>query len=136
MSAVLFEVEGEHHILSVTRDVTAEREAERARQELEQALRQSQKLESVGVLASGVAHEFRNLLQVIQAYVDLLRKHSPPESSAAPFLRELDQAVGAGGHHGSRIQPKAEVGCGSTPTTSCGKWSPARAHAAEGIQLG
>jgi len=96
MSAVLFEVEGEHHILSVTRDVTAERKAERARQQLEQALRQSQKLESVGVLASGVAHEFRNLLQVIQAYVDLLRKGSPPESSAAPFLRELDQAVERG----------------------------------------
>jgi PAS domain S-box-containing protein len=103
MSAVLFEVEGEHHILSVTRDVTAERESERARQELEQELRRSQKLESVGVLASGVAHEFRNLLQVIQAYVDLLRKHAPPESSAGPSLRELDLAVERGVDITSRL---------------------------------
>ena len=112
MSAVVFEVEGEHHILSVTRDVTAEREAERARQQLEHALRQSQKLESVGVLASGVAHEFRNLLQVIQAYVDLLRKRSSPESSTAPFLRELDQAVERGVDVTARLlafSRKAEV---------------------------
>jgi len=96
LSAALFEVEGSPHILSVTRDVTAEREAERERRRLETALRQAQKLESIGVLASGVAHEFRNILQIIHAYVDLLRRRMPATSPAEPCLRELEHAVDRG----------------------------------------
>jgi PAS domain S-box-containing protein len=103
LSAVLFELEGGPHILSVTRDVTAEREAERERRRLEEALRQSQRLESVGVLASGVSHEFRNLLQTISAYVDLLRRRSPPDSPTEPFLRELEQAVERGADVTARL---------------------------------
>ena len=103
LSAVRFDLEGAPHILSVTRDVTAEREAERERRRLEEALRQSQKLESVGVLASGVAHEFRNLLQTISAYVDLLRRHSPPDSPTGPFLQELEQAVNRGADVTARL---------------------------------
>jgi len=103
LSAALFEVDGAPHILSVTRDITAEREAERERRQLEEALRQSQKLESVGVLASGVAHEFRNLLQIIHAHVDLLRRHSPPESATGPFLQQLEQAVERGADITARL---------------------------------
>ncbi len=112
LSAALFELGGAPHILSVTRDVTAEREAERERRRLEQALRQSQKLESVGVLASGVAHEFRNLLHTVRVYVDLLGQGAPPESAARPHLLQLERAVERGADLTSRLLAfgrKAEV---------------------------
>jgi signal transduction histidine kinase/CheY-like chemotaxis protein len=53
---------------------------------LERELRFSQKLEAVGRLAGGVAHEFNNLLTTIRVFADLLRESLPPGS---PLLQEV-----------------------------------------------
>jgi len=59
-------------ILGVSRDITARRRAEQERRDIETQLRQSQKLESIGTMASGVAHEINNPLTGIINYADLI----------------------------------------------------------------
>jgi len=58
-----------HHI----RDITQEKKEREERRELEEHMRQSSKLEAIGTLASGIAHEFNNLLQEIQSVGDILK---------------------------------------------------------------
>jgi len=59
---------------------------------LEQQFRQIQKLESIGQLAGGVAHDFNNILAVIQGYSHLLEDKIPAGSGAAEFLKEISDA--------------------------------------------
>ncbi|HDR05857.1 MAG TPA: PAS domain S-box protein, partial [Candidatus Marinimicrobia bacterium] len=58
-------------LLSITKDITKRKEAEIAQEKLEQQLFQTQKLESIGRLAGGVAHDINNMLSVISGYAEL-----------------------------------------------------------------
>jgi len=71
--------------VSVTRDLTE-------RHRLETQLRHSQKMESLGVLAGGVAHDFNNILQVILSYTNLLEESLPEDH---PNREELHQILSA-----------------------------------------
>src|SRR5262245_2030405 len=63
------------------------------RERLEPELRFAQKLEAVGRLAGGVAHEFNNLLTTIRVCSELLRQSMPPEPK---LLEEIDHIQRAG----------------------------------------
>jgi len=62
------------------------------RQLLETQLRHAQKLESVGRLAGGVAHDFNNILTVIQGHVGLLRANSHLTPDMAESLQAISRA--------------------------------------------
>jgi len=57
------------------RDLTQEQEAQRQLEEARSALGQAQKLEAIGKLTGGVAHDFNNVLQVVASNLQLLQPH-------------------------------------------------------------
>ena len=59
-------------ILGVVRDVSEQKRADDALRTLEEQFRQAQRLEAVGRLAGGVAHDFNNILTAISGYTELL----------------------------------------------------------------
>jgi PAS domain S-box-containing protein len=67
--------------------------AEEQRRRLEARVRNSQKLESLGVLAGGIAHDFNNLLTVVLSYADLARNQLPDDSPVRPLIKEIDRAA-------------------------------------------
>ena len=87
VSARMVEVEGEPHMLTMIRD-TSQRRA------LERQLAQAQKLEAVGRLAGGVAHDFNNIVTAILGHAEMAREVLAADSPAQEDLGQIIRASG------------------------------------------
>ena len=74
------------HFIAIKQDVTT-------RHDLEESLRQSQKMESIGRLAGGIAHDFNNILQTILGFNELLLTSMPPDDIRRADLEEIHKAA-------------------------------------------
>ncbi|MBN1628220.1 MAG: PAS domain S-box protein [Thermoleophilia bacterium] len=84
---------GEEYSCMFARDIAARKAAQEALRVSEEQLRQSQKMEAVGLLAGGIAHDFNNLLTAIMGYVDLLLEQAGDDESLRPDLEEIRGAA-------------------------------------------
>ena len=75
------------------RDITENKHAEKEREELEGKLRQAHKMEAVGRLAGGVAHDFNNMLSVILGNADMALEEIDP---AQPLYATIEEIIKAG----------------------------------------
>lgn len=73
-------------------DVTASRQARLEREQLDQKMRETQKIESLGTLAGGIAHEFNNLLTVILGHAELALQDGYAHLDALESLRMIRRA--------------------------------------------
>ncbi|MDH4249078.1 MAG: PAS domain S-box protein, partial [Deltaproteobacteria bacterium] len=72
--------------IAVKRDVTEERQRE-------MRLRQSEKMEAIGVLSGGIAHDFNNILTPILGYTELAKRDLPSESKVREYLDVIERGA-------------------------------------------
>ena len=94
VSAVQILFDGEESTFVFCIDATQRKKAEEERARMEEQFLQAQKMESIGRLAGGVAHEFNNNLTVINGYCDLLMSSLTGDD---PVRKEIAQIRKAGG---------------------------------------
>ena len=99
LSARAVSIAGTRYLLGIVRDVTDQRRAAREREALQEQLRQAQKLEAIGRLAGGVAHDFNNVLTSIRASVALVEEAL---STDHPCLADVRQ-IGADAHRAAEL---------------------------------
>jgi two-component system cell cycle sensor histidine kinase/response regulator CckA len=93
MSASVIQLGGEPHILSISRDISEFKQAEEDKLNLERKLQQAQKMESVGRLAGGVAHDFNNMLGVILGHAELAMDNLSPSHPLFVHLEQIRKAA-------------------------------------------
>ena len=86
ISANLLMFEGVEYSCAFVRDISE-------RKELEQRLRQSEKMKAIGHLAGGVAHDFNNQLTGVSGYADLLIDRLHGDATAAHYVEQIQVAV-------------------------------------------
>ena len=80
-------------ILAFIEDRTERRNAKKEREELQEQLSQAQKMEAVGRLAGGVAHDFNNMLTIILGNTEMIMEYLDPTEPVHGDLKEIKKAA-------------------------------------------
>ncbi len=83
------EYRGRRVRVNAVRDLTEQKKAERERQVMEEKLNRSQKMESLGLMAGGVAHDLNNILSGIVNYPELMLMNLPDDSPMCAPLQAI-----------------------------------------------
>jgi len=78
--------------LWLARDISERKHAEEERTQLQAQLLQAQKMESIGRLAGGVAHDFNNMLSVILGYTELIQNQLSPDDPMVGDIMQIERA--------------------------------------------
>jgi len=91
---LIFRGDGREPVVSgVIQDITAAKRAEEEKAQLENQLRQAQKMESIGTLAGGIAHDFNNILSPIIGFTEMTVAELPANNAARANLEEVLMAA-------------------------------------------
>ena len=90
------EAESNPALLLIVRDMTVERQ-------FQERLAQSQKMESLGALAGGMAHDFNNILATILPHAEMIRELSEEQEEVVERARTIEQAARRGGELTRRL---------------------------------
>ena len=93
VSAINVPIPGRSRMISIVWDVTAHVHADLEREKLQAQLTQAQKMESIGRLAGGVAHDFNNMLSAIIGHSELAMMRVDPKQSIYQDLAEILKAA-------------------------------------------
>jgi len=101
-STVVKDSKGMVKTISQILDITDQRKIEEEKEKLNAQLIHAQKMEAIGRLAGGMAHDFNNMLNVIIGYAELVKERIGPEDSTYEDIIEILRA----GEHASALTEK------------------------------
>ena len=93
LSLSSFALAGNQQSMAIIRDISSRKKAEAQRLELETQLRQKYKMEAVGVMAGGMAHNFNNNLSIILGNIELSKLKIDDQVEIADYLNNAKIAV-------------------------------------------
>ena len=95
--------QGQRHVLLVLRDITEAKKREAELRRSEAQLRQAQKMEAIGHLTGGVAHDFNNILTAVMGYITMAQERVASQGDAKLDMY-LDRALRSGNQARDLIQ--------------------------------
>ena len=110
MGAIIYRDGKPFAIQGIARDITERKQSEEKRLKLEVQLQQSQKMEAIGTLAGGVAHEFNNALSSITGHAGLLEMEYPEDEKIMDYAKAMMQSAHRMAHLTSQLLAYARGG--------------------------
>jgi PAS domain S-box-containing protein len=86
------------YLVAHIQDITQRKQIEEERKRLQSQLHHAQKMESIGIIASGVAHNFRNILTGISANSHILQMHCQDDGHLRAVSERINSVVSKGAH--------------------------------------